>query len=368
MNSRNAIVTIVGGGLAGLTLGIALRRRDVEVEIVEAGHYPRHRVCGEFINGRGLEVLAGLELLAPLREAGGLEARTARFHPPGAPAPVRALPRPAFCLSRFTLDAVLARRFTDLGGHLAEGARWTESLDRPGVVRATGRRPAPASGADASTGGAAGRTAGQARAPRWYGVKAHAEGLALEADLEMHFGRRGYVGICRVESGRANVCGLFREAPASRPGPRDLAAQFGDGLDPALRQRLEAATWDPASVCTVGGLPLHVGLPDSRDASAGCAIGDAAVMIPPLTGNGMSMALESAAMAVEPLVDYAAGRRSWEECRRAVAVREHALFRRRLRWANLLHRVLFQGGAGRLLLAAAVRSPVLWGLCFRATR
>jgi 2-polyprenyl-6-methoxyphenol hydroxylase-like FAD-dependent oxidoreductase len=46
-------ITIVGGGLAGLTLGIGLRRRGVPAALWEAGHYPRHRVCGEFICGRG---------------------------------------------------------------------------------------------------------------------------------------------------------------------------------------------------------------------------------------------------------------------------------------------------------------------------
>jgi len=46
-------ITIVGGGLAGLTLGIGLRQRGVPVTIWEAGKYPRHRVCGEFISGNG---------------------------------------------------------------------------------------------------------------------------------------------------------------------------------------------------------------------------------------------------------------------------------------------------------------------------
>ena len=46
-------LTIVGGGLAGLTLGIGLRQRGVPVTVYEAGRYPRHRVCGEFISGRG---------------------------------------------------------------------------------------------------------------------------------------------------------------------------------------------------------------------------------------------------------------------------------------------------------------------------
>ena len=39
-------VHIVGGGLAGLTLGLRLRQLDVPVELYEAGSYPRHRVCG----------------------------------------------------------------------------------------------------------------------------------------------------------------------------------------------------------------------------------------------------------------------------------------------------------------------------------
>jgi NADPH-dependent 2,4-dienoyl-CoA reductase/sulfur reductase-like enzyme len=39
-------ITIVGGGLAGLTLGIGLRQRSVPVTIQEAANYPRHRVCG----------------------------------------------------------------------------------------------------------------------------------------------------------------------------------------------------------------------------------------------------------------------------------------------------------------------------------
>ncbi|MDB6025304.1 MAG: putative electron transfer oxidoreductase, partial [Verrucomicrobiales bacterium] len=42
-------ITIVGGGLSGLTLGIALRQRGIPTTIWEAGRYPRHKVCGEFI-------------------------------------------------------------------------------------------------------------------------------------------------------------------------------------------------------------------------------------------------------------------------------------------------------------------------------
>jgi 2-polyprenyl-6-methoxyphenol hydroxylase-like FAD-dependent oxidoreductase len=83
-------ITIAGGGLAGLTLGIALRQRGIPVTIWEAGHYPRHRVCGEFICGRGRETLVKLGLNEILSKAGAQEAKTACFFAgPSLPEPRR---------------------------------------------------------------------------------------------------------------------------------------------------------------------------------------------------------------------------------------------------------------------------------------
>lgn len=83
-------ITIVGGGLAGLTLGVGLRQRGVPVAIHEAGHYPRHRVCGEFISGRGQATLARLGLRELFDQAGAVSARTTAFffdHPINRAAP-----------------------------------------------------------------------------------------------------------------------------------------------------------------------------------------------------------------------------------------------------------------------------------------
>src|SRR5579863_6844543 len=104
-------VTIIGGGLAGLTLGIGLRQLDVPVTIHEAGRYPRHRVCGEFISGRGQATLARLGLQDLLVQSGAVNARTAAFYSTTRSTGLRSLPAAATCLSRFTLDAALARRF-----------------------------------------------------------------------------------------------------------------------------------------------------------------------------------------------------------------------------------------------------------------
>src|SRR5437588_11140978 len=101
-------ITIVGGGLAGLSLGIGLRQRGIPVVVWEAGHYPRHKVCGEFISGRGQDTLARLGLPDPFFEAGATLARSAAFFSTQKKSPVRTLASPAICLSRFKMDALLA--------------------------------------------------------------------------------------------------------------------------------------------------------------------------------------------------------------------------------------------------------------------
>ena len=76
-------VTIIGGGLAGLTLGIGLRQKKIPVTIHEARRYPHHRVCGEFISGRGLGTLARLGLRPLLEQVGAVRATHAAFFSTG---------------------------------------------------------------------------------------------------------------------------------------------------------------------------------------------------------------------------------------------------------------------------------------------
>src|SRR5437868_14776845 len=102
-------ITIIGGGLAGLTLGLALRQREVPVTLWEAGSYPRHRVCGEFISGQGIAVLRRLGLAEPLLKAGARKAETIALCF-GRWLQHHRLPEPALCLSRFHLDRFLAAK------------------------------------------------------------------------------------------------------------------------------------------------------------------------------------------------------------------------------------------------------------------
>jgi 2-polyprenyl-6-methoxyphenol hydroxylase-like FAD-dependent oxidoreductase len=340
-------LTIVGGGLAGLTLAIGLRRRNVPVTVWEAGQYPRHRVCGEFISGRGLASLDRVGLLEGLRSAGTRQATNAAFFTEHAPIAVRPRPEPAMCISRFVLDQWLAGEFQRLGGDLRVGSRWTGGYST-GVLRASGRRPEPA-----------------ADGWRWFGLKVHARNLQLRADLEMHVLPAGYVGLCRLPDDEVNVCGLFR-SPAPVP---DLAQRWPEWLagppGSALNTRLMDARMDPHSFCSVAGLGLH---PHRATERHECSIGDALTMIPPMTGNGMSMAFESAELAVDPLERFSRGTIPWARAQQEIARTCDRLFARRLRWATWMQRALFIPLARSALILLATRSAWCWRSAFQRTR
>jgi len=340
-------VTIVGGGLAGLTLGIGLRQLGVPVTVWEAGRYPRHRVCGEFISGSGQGSLARLGLLGGLQNAGADSATSAAFFVGKAMVAARPLREAAVCVSRFVLDEWLARQFRQLGGELQLGTRWTGEFGT-GVVRASGRRAEPV-----------------ADGWRLFGLKVHARDVALEADLEMHFVPAGYVGLCRLPDGEVNICGLFR----SEAAVPDLAQRWRDWLggsaDSALHARLAAARIDENSFCSVAGLCLR---PQRATQRKECCLGDALTMIPPVTGNGMSMAFESAELAIEPLAKFSRGDLTWAEARQEIALRCDQRFTARLRWAAWLQRALFQPPARSVLLLLAARSEWFWRGIFQRTR
>jgi 2-polyprenyl-6-methoxyphenol hydroxylase-like FAD-dependent oxidoreductase len=341
-------LTIVGGGLAGLTLGIGLRQKGIPVTIWEAAHYPRHRVCGEFVSGRGQDVLSRLGLREAFVQAGLVLARTAAFYLGPSGSPVRPLPEPALCLSRFTMDALLADQFRQAGGELRENARWREEDFGEGVVRANGRRLQP-----------------RADGCRWFGLKVHARNVPLAADLEMHGTQTGYVGFCRLPDGEVNVCGLFRQTPGKADGAQSWRDLLRGQPGTPLRERLAGAAFDEGSFCSVAGFSLR---PQRAAAQPECCIGDALTMIPPVTGNGMSMAFESAAMALGPLADYSRGESSWSEARQSVAAACDRAFARRLAWARWLQWMMFTPLLRGWPSSGVLHSEWLWRTMFTRTR
>lgn len=335
-------VSIAGGGIAGLSLGIALRRADVPVEIVEASTYPRHRLCGEFISGAGPQEFTALGL--PDLAQQGEVLTDAVWYSGNARLLHRTLPEPALGISRWRLDAVLAAQFTETGGNLSTGRRAAIPDGAEGWVKATGR---------ARTG-----------TSEWLGEKMHYRHLPLEAGLEMHLGRGGYAGLSRVEDGTVNVCALLPAAIGRELTQATLAERLrACGLG-ALAARLESAEPVEASHCGVSH--FQMGWQPTPPGTA--AVGDHCAIIPPFTGHGMSMGILGALAAAPALTAWSTGRATWPETVAALRQRLEQTFSRRLRWAAWLHPLLLRP-AGRQVLSLLARTGLLpWRWLYHRVR
>ncbi len=250
-------------------------------------------------------------------------------------------------MSRYRLDQALAERLIGLGGCLE-----TRSAPRPGhaagTVLASGR---------------------PSRKSPWLGLKLHCADLDTTTDLEMHVGDDAYVGLARVENQRVNVCGLFRRRDLAGHGPQLLDQYLRANRLITLADRVQQGQPDADSWKTTAGFGFGWSSASALDRSADrCCLGDQAAMIPPFTGNGISMAFESAFDAVEPLTGYATGATDWITACQRVRQSHRDRFRRRLRTARLLHPLLFYRPTQRLSSWLLQRGWVPFETLYRLTR
>jgi 2-polyprenyl-6-methoxyphenol hydroxylase-like FAD-dependent oxidoreductase len=132
-----------------------------------------------------------------------------------------------------------------------------------------------------------------------------------------------------------------------------------------LHDRLAGAGFIEDSFCAVAGLTLE---PARAALHPEVCLGDALTMIPPFTGNGMSLAFESAELALEPLVAWSRGTRSWTEARGEISRRCDGQFARRLAWAKWLQRLILTAPLQNLLVSLAGRNDWFWRVAFEKTR
>ena len=330
------LIEIAGGGLAGLSLGIALRERGVPVIIREASIYPRHRVCGEFINGVTEDTLKYLGIADIFHDA--LRHHSTRWWMGSKQILEAKLTRPALGMSRWEMDERLRIRFENIGGELLTKNR-VQPEPREGLVWTAGRHLQKKS--------------------QLLGLKAHFEGINVDGFLEMHIGEGTYVGLTPItpDGSKVNVCGLFKRNPGSKGGNPIVDALKKSGLG-ALAERLDQARMDAASLTGISSFQLG----GQRMPDRFCSLGDAERMIPPFTGNGMSMAFESAECALPHLLGYCEDSWTWEEATVKVKESLEERFQKRVRLALQLHRCLTHKLGRKILSSAAVAGilPFSW--------
>lgn len=355
---NNYDLIICGGGPAGTSAAItaATTSGGIRVLLIEAGSFPRHKICGEFFSPEAATTLKAL-----LGDGGAMPGYGLRIHRVGLHArgvsTSFALPTPAFSITRHDLDAALWNRTQQLGITCLERTRVLAiarddngfdvktsggSFSARCVINATGRW----SEVNNST---AGRT-------KLIGIKAHFEtGAVLDPTCDLHFFRGGYIGIQPISETVLNASALV---DASRYRDMDSVLRAAGLAD---RSRTWQGLYSPITCPPVSFTsPVPI-----RDGVINC--GDAAAFIDPFAGDGMSLALHSGVLAGEYAVQVARGMSGAD----AAASYEHE-YRRRFagafRSAARIRRFAFAPDWMQSLSIAALRFPFVAHAALASTR
>ncbi len=119
-------VLIIGGGVAGCAVSIALARKGRRVTLIEREPTPRHKVCGEFLSGEALEDLHAIGIGVGTLGAVPIDYVRLAAARRAAEAP---LPFQAASLTRKALDTALIAEAIAAGVSVERG-RGVQSLSR----------------------------------------------------------------------------------------------------------------------------------------------------------------------------------------------------------------------------------------------
>jgi menaquinone-9 beta-reductase len=293
---------VIGGGPAGSFAALRLAAAGRQVVLLERETVPHHKVCGEFLSREAVDYLhqAGV---APL-ELGAAVIRTLRLSA-GSRAIETPLPFQALSLSRHALDSALLAHAEVKGCQVLRGVtaeslaayagQWLVALNNGGsmhaanVFLATGKHD----------------LRGLSRAPAkqsdLVGFKLHwqlapAQLVSLREVMDLFLFPGGYGGLSLIEGGVANLCLVVRRSTLRRLGGwPELLAEILRG-NRHLHKLLSGASqlWPrPLAIS-----PIPYGYLTAQPHGL-WRLGDQAAVIPSFTGDGISIALHSAALAAQ---------------------------------------------------------------------
>ena len=363
---------MIGGSLAGSAAACALARTGARVFVLEKARFPRDKVCGCFLSHEAFPVLRRMGVEEELRrEDPGTITRFALVEH-GGKAVEADLPAPVLSISRKRLDALAAKaaeragagmRFSttvlSVEGDLQRGFR-VKGLDwelrARAVVGAWGRY--------SPLDGRLGRSFIRRKSFLFgFGKMLVGKSEHLANRAVLHFFKGGYVGLSRVEGGLVNFAAL------AAPRVAQWAHHDFDSLLDRLCEESPALAADLAGLTPVSGPPLisepvYLGRHGAVAGDILC-VGDAAGVIDPYTGTGMSLALLFGEAVAAPLAGFLAKDLDADELRHAHLRRHREIAGRRF-FLSRLFRPFFSGGVASRFVSPAAAPIACWAA--RATR
>lgn len=305
---------VIGGGLAGLTLSIQLAKQGYAVILLEKEQYPFHKVCGEYISLESWDFLERNGL--PLSNMDLPIIKKLLVTAPDGKALSVGLPLGGFGISRYEIDNRLKKIAEQAGVTVIENCRVDDVLfenERFSVYTLTGtvtcktccgsfgkrsnldikwKRPFIS-----KTGN---------KLQNLVAVKYHIKTSFPADTIALHNFKNGYCGISKIEEDRYCLCYLTN-ADNLKQSNHSIAEMERKILskNPELKNILENSKKLYSQPLSISQVSFQQ---KSQVENHVLLIGDAAGMITPLCGNGMSMAMHGSKIAAGLIDDFLQGK------------------------------------------------------------
>ncbi|PTM10881.1 MAG: FAD-dependent oxidoreductase [Bacteroidetes bacterium] len=305
MKAQQFDVIIIGGGLAGLTSAIHLSKSSFKVLLFEKNTYPKHKVCGEYISN---EVLPYLNFLGfnpfdyGAKRISKFELTTHNNRRINAN-----LPLGGFGMSRYKMDFQLYQLALKNGVEVFQDTvedvlfkddnfqvttKTNKIVQSKIVIGAYGKR----SNLDIQLN----REFIKNKSP-YLGVKIHVSGEFPEDKVGLHNFKGGYCGVSKVENNHINLCYITNLKAFKTYKDIETFQENVLFKNSELKRLFKNSKPQFEKPLTISQISFETKKPVDNHI---IMCGDTAGMIHPLCGNGMGMAIRSAQLASQLIINY----------------------------------------------------------------
>jgi flavin-dependent dehydrogenase len=362
-------VVIIGGGLAGLTSAIHLSKFGLKVTLIEKNEYPKHKVCGEYVSNEVLPYYQWLGLEISVLKPSTIS--KVAFSTAKGKMISGDLLLGGFGISRFELDHYLFEKAIENGCQIIQDTvsdiqfiddefhiSTANNLEFKSkiVLGAFGKR----SNIDLKLH----RDFIQKKTP-WLAVKAHYSGEFPNDLVELHNFNGGYCGVSKVENNRINICYLtdyetFKQYKNIEEFQSKVMCK-----NPHLKAIFENCELLFEKPLTISQISFEEKATVENHI---LMIGDTAGLIHPLCGNGMAIAIHSAKIASELILDFLDNKISSRKELEEKYIQEWNInFKNRLSTGRLLSKILQNERLTSFLMQLLVIFPFLFPMIIKKT-
>lgn len=364
----NPDVLIIGGGLAGLAGALHLSKKGLKVVLIEKNTYPKHKVCGEYISNEILPYLFWLGIDVSKLHPTAIS--NFEFTAQNGKTAKTKLPLGGFGVSRYELDHFLFQKAVENGCTIITETVTDISFENDIFTVTTSKEILSAKivlgafGKRSNIDQVLSRDFIAKKSP-WLAVKGHYAGNFDQNLVALYNFQGGYCGVSKVENDVINICYLADFETFKKYKNIEEYQESVLYKNKKLKAVFENSTSLFEKPITISQISFDKKEPVENHI---LMIGDTAGLIHPMCGNGMAMAIHSAKIASELVLDFYYGKiasRSEFEKKYIQEWKKH--FSKRLFFGRLLAKALTHKNFTHIMTTVTASIPSLLSIIIKQT-